>query len=159
MPPSSKLLDAAVAFSLFLPCFFVVSQGLWPGRIIPTPGIRATDTMPTRYAIILPDASCPASPSGAEVIASLPVYALTIGSALAALAIHLLQVGRARAYYLVYALFHLYSGSMWHAFRLNGIDLQVAATAPEHYIEKEPTRRTGVFGCRFPNGDSRNPVP
>ncbi|KAK8070505.1 hypothetical protein PG997_010708 [Apiospora hydei] len=106
MPPNTKLVSAAVAFSLFLPCFFVAAQGLWPGQIILTPGTWARDATPTRCAIALPDASR-RELSSDKVIAALPVYALTIGSGLAALAIHLLQVGRDRAYYLWYTLYHL----------------------------------------------------
>ncbi|KAK7946168.1 uncharacterized protein PG986_010489 [Apiospora aurea] len=82
MPPSTKLVDAAMAFSLFLPCFFVAAQGLGPGQIISTPGTwGTTDTTPTRCAIVLPDASRRELPSD-QVVAALPVCAPTIGSAL-----------------------------------------------------------------------------
>ncbi|KAK8103127.1 hypothetical protein PG984_016273 [Apiospora sp. TS-2023a] len=101
--------------ALILPTFFVVAQAFFPGKAIQTPDIWTGGVVPnTTCAVALPDFSLsgwlpdPRAPTLATAVAafpefvvikSLPICAITLGTALIALVTHLLASGPSRRTY------------------------------------------------------------
>ncbi|KAK7973357.1 hypothetical protein PG996_007584 [Apiospora saccharicola] len=107
--------SAAIEIALILPTFFLVAQAIFPGKAIQTPNIWMGGVVPnTTCAVALPDfspsrwlvasrapslATAVAASPESVIVASLPICAITLGTALIAIATNLLVFGPSRRTY------------------------------------------------------------